>query len=262
MAQEPTELKAARCLTCKNRLTQEEFRASAGVGHYCDEHRPFNPSPRITSRKAVHTGGGSSRDAVMNVALKVTWVYGEQGPFTSPCTPEGRYRNIHDTKKTWCRQPDCPCLKLYDEDSDDQYYEHHDSWPCYDAAIFKRWRFTGGIYHTGYRKGEEIPAFKETAIGKLAFYTSRNIDMPEKDRIIIGCFRIDTMGWDDEFGSFCIGAGDMKLKVKNFKKAPRYWDHHMQNGPPAWGTGLFRYIPDREAKLMLTALEKVSTRVE
>lgn len=27
---------------------------------------------------------------MMNVAFKVTWVYGEDGPWTMPCTPEGR----------------------------------------------------------------------------------------------------------------------------------------------------------------------------
>jgi len=37
-----------------------------------------------------------------NVALNVTWVYGKDGPFTSPCTPQGREVNIR-SRRVWRR---------------------------------------------------------------------------------------------------------------------------------------------------------------
>jgi hypothetical protein len=33
-------------------------------------------------------------EELQNVAFKVTWVYGEDGPWTTPCTPEGRRISI------------------------------------------------------------------------------------------------------------------------------------------------------------------------
>jgi hypothetical protein len=190
-----------------------------------------------------------------NVAFKVTWVYGRSGPFTSPCTAEGRYWNIWLEQKVWCSQKECPCKKLFDARSGDDYdRQKYDYWPCYDAAIFSKWSFGGGVYHRGKRKDEQIP-FKQYKVGKLAFFTSRRIDMTEEDRIIIGCFRIGRHMYDDDLETPVIVAADLKLRVKDFDRAPRFWDFHKQNGPPKWGAGLFRYIPDEEAKAMLDAVK-------
>lgn len=194
-----------------------------------------------------------------NVAFKVTWVYGATGPFVTPCTAEGRYYNIWIDEKVWCSQKECPCRKLFDRHSESDYdRQKYDYWPCYDSGIFSRWRFGGGIYHRGNRRNTEIP-FKHAQVGKLAFYTSRRFDMKEEDRLIIGCFRIGGFEFDQEMGTHVAVADDLKLQITHFEKAPRFWDFHKQNGPPKWGTGLFRYIPDNEAQSMLDAVRRAAS---
>jgi len=108
-----------------------------------------------------------------NVAFKVTWVYGQNGPFTSPCTPAGRDINIRRQKKVWCSQPENPCNQLFQRGNKGLLAAKE--YPCIDAVIFTRWSFGGGVYHTGARQGNPIP-LNHVRPGKLAFFTSRNID--------------------------------------------------------------------------------------
>lgn len=190
-----------------------------------------------------------------NIAFKVTWVYGEKGPFTSPCAPEGRDINIRLQKKTWCRQPQCPCYKLYK--TGNLGLLAADEEPCYDAVIFKHWCFGGGMYHTGSRKGQPIP-LKYAKPGKLAFFTSRRHDMTEDQRIIIGCFEIGRVELDDEGGVLVVAEKSSGIKVPNFDHAPRFWDFHAQKGGPRWKTGLFRYLSDQEAQAMYRAVKEAA----
>jgi hypothetical protein len=186
-----------------------------------------------------------------NVAFKVTWVYGQNGPFTSPCTPEGRDNNIRRQKRVWCSQPECPCNQLFRRGNKGMVAEDD---PCYDAMIFKSWSFGGGVYHTGERQGSPIP-LKYVQPGKLAFFTSRNIDMPESERIIIGCYKIAGMELDEKDGFMVQAMEGSGLRVPDFNNAPRYWDFYSQEGGPRWDTGLFRYLTDRVAQAMYKAVQ-------
>lgn len=192
-----------------------------------------------------------------NLAFKVTWVYGEKGPFTSPCTPEGRDINIRQQKKTWCRQPQCPCYKLYKAGNFGLLAA--DEEPCYDASIFKNWCFGGGMYHIGSRRGQPIP-LKYAKPGKLAFFTSRHIGMKENERLIIGCFIIGRIEFDEDNGVFVWAEKDTGIRVPNLDQAPRFWDYHDQEGGPRWNTGLFRYLSDQEAHSMYDAVLKAIKR--
>jgi hypothetical protein len=195
-----------------------------------------------------------------NVAFKVTWVYGETGPFASPCTPTGRRINIQRRRVTWCRQPECPCRQLFDAGNTEPYDRDKEYWPCYDSAIFDKWSFGGGRFHGETRKGQKIP-FKNFRLGKLAFFTTRRHDMEEEDRVVIGCYRIAKAITDPDFDMLVAAAGDFKLRVRDFDQAPRFWEFHRQKGEPHWGTGLFRYLPDEEASALLEAVQKVAVRV-
>jgi hypothetical protein len=194
-----------------------------------------------------------------NVAFKVTWVYGKYGPFTAPCTPQGREINIRKMKRVWCSQPECPCFRLYERGNQESLPT--DEMPCYDSMIFEKWSFSGGVYHHGDKKGEPIP-FKYFQPGKLAFFTSRNQDMIEAERIIIGCYEIAGAEFDTDFeGIVAAPQKGTEIRINNFQYAPRFWDFHRQNGPPRWGTGLFRYLSDQEAKAMHQAIVEVAKRV-
>jgi len=195
-----------------------------------------------------------------NVAFKVTWVYGEHGPFTTPCTPNGREHNIAEQKKVWCTQGQCPCFTIYKNGNTETYdVTARGCWPCYDSAIFDTWGFSGGVYHHGPKKNQSI-SIRHFKKGKLAFFTSRRWDMAEKDRKIIGCFQIARYEKDKDhrFDKKMLFAGDLKLRVRDLEKAPRFWNFHVQTAGPLWGTGLFRYIPDQEARAMLRAVEAVA----
>jgi hypothetical protein len=195
-----------------------------------------------------------------NIAFKVTWVYGKHGPFSSSCTPMGREINVVNDPRVWCSQPDCPCFKiLHSKSNKGDYWKHYsktgpNKWPCYDAAVFTTWRFGAGIYHHGRNKNKPIPV-RYWRVGKLAFLTSKESGQPESKRKIIGCFEIARVTQEPYWGNV-IYAGALRLRVANFNKAPLYWAFHRQSGPPRWNTGLFRYIPDKEAQAMLAALRK------
>lgn len=185
-----------------------------------------------------------------NVAFKVTWVYGQDGPFTSPCTPEGRDINIRRQKKVWCSQPENPCFQIWQQGNHGRI---NDPYPCYDALIFQKWAFSAGIYHHGKRAGQPIP-IRHVQPGKLAFFTSRDHTRPEEDRIIIGCYEIGEIIPDDHDGIMVQAKAGSGFRIKNFQHAPRFWDFYQQDGEPRWGTGLFRYLSDRQAQAMYQAL--------
>jgi len=141
------------------------------------------------------------------------------------------------------------------------YWQYHnkadfDEWPCYDTLIFIRWQFGSGIYHHGLRKGDPIP-IKHWQPGKLAFLTSKEADKPESERRIIGCFSIAGMTHHPDWGHVLHG-GSLRLRVISPSHAPLYWKFHYQHAGPKWNTGLFRYVPDREAQDMLAALIQAS----
>jgi len=117
-------------------------------------------------------------DEPMNVALKLNWVYGEDGPWTSPCTPEGRRTNVGS--KVWCSQPENECQKLGGG---------------------------GGVYHSGSRKGTGIQ-IHSTGEGKFAILTSRRHEWSEEERVIIAWFQIVRFHANEKTGESHIAAGD------------------------------------------------------
>jgi hypothetical protein len=195
-----------------------------------------------------------------NVALKVTWVYGKEGPFTSPCTPPGRESNIR-AGRVWCSQPECLCNKLYrSANTREVVFNEH---PCMDSEIFLKWTFGAGTYHHGPKRGEPIP-IKHARPGRLAFFTSRRGDMKEGERIVLASFEIDDIGFDSKKSLNYLSAkpgSQIKVALSDFNRAPRLWDFYRVAGSPSWGTGLFRYLTDPQAKGLRDALEVVAKQV-
>lgn len=199
-----------------------------------------------------------SRKPDGNLAFKVTWVYGADGPFTSACTAEGRQTNIVKDKKTWCGHEDCPCRQIFDEGNDAN--RSPEAWPCYDSAIFDKWSFGAGGYLHGARAGQKIP-FPNAKLDKLAFLTSKRTDMAEKDRIVLAGYKIAKIRTDEDFNNMAAIAGSVRWRVKDFNAAPKFWNFYSLAGGPSWGTGLFRYITDDVAEKMMDAVMKVGMRV-
>lgn len=194
-----------------------------------------------------------------NVAFKVTWVYGPEGPFSGPCTAEGREINILRERKVWCSDADSKCAQIFRAGNTGKVPCDHQ--PCYEAGMFQDWTFGAGVYHHGERRGIPIK-MKYVRPGKLAFFTSKRHGVVEEYRVVIGCFNVK--GVDPEAGadddSLVTSVPESRIRLRDLDNAPRYWDFHTQHGPPRWNTGLFRYLPDYEAvrlgDAMKAALEK------
>ncbi len=197
-----------------------------------------------------------------NVAFKVTWVYGEDGPWSSPCTPEGRQINIVQEGKVWCRHPDCRCSGL--RDSEERLPK--DATPCIDCRAPLDFRTDSGTYHSGPYTGEPKP-MKQTAVGKWAFLTSRDYRMAEEDRILLACFRIDHFGEYPGYNPYTVWADadspySLRVPLDKLDQAPRFWNHRREGEAAVWGSGLFRYITDAEAETMRDAIAAVCNDID
>ncbi len=194
-----------------------------------------------------------------NVAFKVTWVYGRKGPFTSACTEDGRRINIQLAKKTWCSQPENSCHRALIAGQPGPVGFDESSYPCNDVIAFRRWAFSAGYFHHGDRRGHPI-SLRFARLGKLGFLTSRNHEMSERDRIVLGCFRVSHVGANEHGEMWVESDPASRVRVLDPAQAPRYWDYHRQTSGPSWGTGLFRYLPDDEAERLLVAVQRAAAR--
>jgi hypothetical protein len=194
-----------------------------------------------------------------NVAFKVTWVYGPRGPFTGPCTAEGREINIIQERKVWCSDRDSKWAQILHSGNTDKLPTDYQ--PCYDVAIFEDWSFGGDVFHHGERRGQPM-SINHVRPGKLGFFTAKRFDMDERDRIVIGCFEIVEFDpeADPDWGVVITSVPASRVRLRDTEHAPRFWGFHTQNGPPRWGTGLFRYLPDSEALRLSDAMKAPAER--
>ena len=185
-----------------------------------------------------------------NIAFKLNWVQGKNGPFRGPCTSEGRILNIQRLKKVWCSQDECDCKQLYLAE-----LEQGKSLPpaanqcvCYEVGAFQLKRYWGGVLHTGPRQNEPMRMLHARE-GKWAFLTTRTPQSREQDRIVLACFQIAAVKFDEEWGAHAVFAKKGTwVQVAKDGVPPSFWKHHNQPAGPLWGTGLFRYLPDAQAE--------------
>jgi hypothetical protein len=121
------------------------------------------------------------------------------GDFEGPCNAEGRAWNTRQGGN-WCSQDECPCRNL-DRNNDDREIDlSEEDYPCSESAMFVRspWRFNAGSYQKGNRKGEPIP-MRHAKVGKFAFFTSKNYEMVEDQRIIIAAYEIGEVGLTNDW---------------------------------------------------------------
>jgi hypothetical protein len=168
-----------------------------------------------------------------NIAFKLNWVYGKDGPFTSPCTAAGRAINIGEAYKVWCSQSQNNCYRAYAAGNKAGPVSGS---PCYETDAFRNWSFSGGVYHNGPRRGTPIP-IRFALPGKVAFFTSRRPDMKEHDRIVLAVFEIAEVEEDD--GQVWVsGKRGLRVPTSLLHHAPKFWEFYRQAAAPRWGCGL------------------------
>ena len=190
-----------------------------------------------------------------NVAFKCTYNDGGSTGFVGfdgTCSNENIRRNVKGVKgfkmRVWCSNEDNHCRRFHDRGFRGRRPIH----PCYESQIFRTWKYSSGVYHSGEREGEPIP-MHQAQVGRVVLLTTRLPDHDtEKQRIVFGVFKIDRIE-DDQKGTWAIGDPDYAIRLpKTAALALPYWK--FKNGQPIWGSGLFRYVSDQEVTNFLHAL--------
>ena len=194
-----------------------------------------------------------------NVAFKCTYNDGGENGFVGfagTCTDGNILRNVRTHPKgprRWCSNPANRCRRFCDMGFRGARPQH----PCYESRIIEEWRFGPGTYHSEERDGEPIPMY-HAQVGKVALLTTRH---PERDtepaRIVFGAYKIERVIEDDGGEVVVEGSADHAIRLsKTAAFSLPYWRFkaRKKRQAPAWKTGLFRYLSDREVSNFLHAL--------
>jgi hypothetical protein len=121
--------------------------------------------------------------------------------------------------------------------------------PCYESGLFNNWVFGGG------HRGDKNIILHQTAPGRIALLTTRFLDSngwqePERDRRIIGLFRIGKIKNEQDEASMVQADHDVRIRLPIDEARELYfWDYYRYESDPKlvmWGPGLVRYMEDNE----------------
>ena len=190
-----------------------------------------------------------------HVAIKCNYNDGDEGiyvGFNGTCSNENIFYNIEERGAIWCTQEGCECRQYYEKG----FRGKRPINPCMESVLFKYWEFGAGTFHTGDKAGEPIH-FNDTGLGKIAVLTTRFRGEEEKDRKIIGLFKIGKVYPED------VSILEIKADGKNQVRLPLeeakelyFWDYYKTKGGVIWGSRLQRYLSDEQVANILIDLEK------
>lgn len=174
-----------------------------------------------------------------SVAFKCTYNDGDEGVyvgFKDTCSIDNIKRNV-ENKRVWCSNEKCECAKFYDKGlTGDKPTPPH---LCMESELFREWKFGAGDFHHGTKKGEPKRITKAKP-GGFAILTTRFPGEPEKDRRIIGLFRIASIYRQNMV--IAAPRGRIRLPLEE-AKALYFWAYcSNEERKPLWGAGLFRYL--------------------
>ncbi len=181
-----------------------------------------------------------------SVAFKCTYNDGGEGVlvgFADSCSRDNIARNIRN-KRVWCSDRSCKCRKFHDSGLTGTAPVA----PCDESRLFLKWKFGAGSYHTGVKRGQRIH-LTGAAPGNFAILTTRFPGDPERDRRIIGLFRIARIEQQNRLTAF--RKGRIRLPLEEAKEL-FFWAYCSNSGKkPDWRTGLFRYLEDEQVHRIL-----------
>jgi hypothetical protein len=197
-----------------------------------------------------------------NVAFKCTYCdggkTGQRLGFDGVCSDHMIKYNIITAKHSWCSQENCDCnlyLQGYmKRNAIDSLMDDGGS-VCYESQMLRNWSASAGFYTSGEKYGKPIH-MNRVQVNSLAILTTRLEKKSEAERIIFAVFLVDDTfeGDNREAGQV---STESKFKIElTLKEANtmKFWDYH-SNGKnskvPAWGSGLFRYLDDIVAAIIL-----------
>jgi len=184
-----------------------------------------------------------------HVAIKCTYNNGDEGAFVGfngTCSEDIIKWNI-EHGRVWCSHQDCECKKYYDNG----FKGNKPIEPCYESVIFRDWKYGAGWYHTGERDKTPIH-LSNVEEGKIAILTTRFPNDEERDRRIIGLFKIQRV--TNNPGEETVMHADkhfcLRLPMEE-AKGLYFWDYYSTKGGARWGTGLIRYLNDEQVVRIL-----------
>jgi hypothetical protein len=192
-----------------------------------------------------------------HVAIKCTYNNGGEGAlvgFAGTCSRDNIKLNTSDRPRVWCSNDKCPCKKLFVAGlsgplpSDDE-----ENAPCYESRLFVDWKYGAGWHLHGARRGKPIHLTLGSDGGGVAILTTLFPGSRERDRHIVGLFRILRVKNDPEQATSIEGASTLGIRLP-LEEAKRlfFWDYYStESAGPDWRTGLVRYLSDAEVAKIL-----------
>ncbi len=181
-----------------------------------------------------------------SVAFKCTYNDGDSGDFVGlrgTCSRDLIAFNVNT--HVWCSQKENRCRQYYEKGM----HGEKPHFPCMESELFEYWRFNGGTWHNGPRKGRQIPV-TDTAVGKVVVLTTRKRDADERERKIIGLYEIGSI---DVEGNL-VAHPEFRVRLRSHD-ADRlgFWNYYCNAGDRSlfWGTMLFRYLEDAQVHRIL-----------
>ena len=184
-----------------------------------------------------------------NIAFKVS--YNDRN-WEGICSPKIYQENSFGKHKMfWCHEQHNRWDMKKCQDWNDNELDI-DNFPCYDAIANKILGFSPGWNH-----GKNEPHVCLNAkVEKIAFLTSLEPGLPQSERFIFTIFQIEKIkskGHEDIEYYY----GNKKTAIKlNPNQYLKYWNYYTNNSTNKkfknfWGSGLFRYINDKIAIMIL-----------
>ncbi len=195
-----------------------------------------------------------------NLAFKCTYCDGGQNNermgFCGLCSPELISFNLKKEKLNRCRLQENYCPAFYEGRI--SYRQLQEAWEsgqmsC-ESTLLQNW-----IINTGFHAEENTVVsesrFRTQVGGKLGILTTRTPHTKESERVIFGVFLIDeNSDTQDNFATLSAHPSYRLFFSQKEAKQLLYWNYHQNLNAAekaAWGTGIYRYLPNHEALSIL-----------
>ncbi len=198
-----------------------------------------------------------------SIAFKCNYCDGgkslEQVGFNGVCSDPIIVNNVSKEKRAWCSSEEAPCRHYYDGKIDRRELEEQNrgsQFICYESQMLRDWRAFAGYILTGKNKGRPL-ALKKVQRYSLCILTTRDPgSLAESDRYIFAIFLVDdTYTGDARDAGYVTTSSKYKLKLSPQETHNMlFWKYYANGNNPqaaAWGSGLFRYVGDKEGALIL-----------
>lgn len=198
-----------------------------------------------------------------NIAFKCNYCDGgqsqEQVGFDGVCSDQVITNNIIVERRTWCSDEECACRQYLDGDitrKDLKKMMNKGGFVCYESQMLRDWRAFAGNVLTGENKGRPFK-LDHVKPYSLCVLTTRDPGAGhEGERYIFAVFLVDeTFNGDNREAGYVTTASKYRMKLSQQEAySMPFWKYHAnssQPDKPMWASGLFRYLDDETAALIL-----------